>query len=171
MKQKNPAAILGNGPSLRGFDFAKALQGYTTFGMNNAFRYWDRIQWYPDYYACLDLNVSFSHLTDISRLVKNAEAYGIQGFLLQDIVVDRLGTVATSSRITCMCSLHRAYPDIFKTFWITCGSQTALWAATLGFDTLVLLGIDLSHIPLRDIKEAKQLEGDRYIIINYYYFK
>ena len=164
MKQKKPAAILGNGPSLRGFDFATSLRGYTTFGMNNAFRYWDRIHWYPDYYACTDINVGLSLLPDIARLVMNAEYYGIQGFLLQDIVVDRLGDASASPRIIRMSSLYRVYPDLFRTFWITCGSQTTLWATTLGFDTLILLGIDLSHTPLNQIKEAKRLDWNRYLM-------
>ncbi len=38
--------VMGNGPSLKGFDFTR-LNGVTTLGMNAAYRYWDQIGWYP----------------------------------------------------------------------------------------------------------------------------
>ena len=66
------AAIVCNGPSLRGFDFACKLKGYVSFGMNLAYRYWDVVGWYPDYYSCLDRVVGMAHLEDIERLVYNA---------------------------------------------------------------------------------------------------
>jgi len=41
-----PAVIVGNGPSLRGYDM-KRLQAYDSFGMNAAYRHWDDIESSP----------------------------------------------------------------------------------------------------------------------------
>jgi hypothetical protein len=38
--------VLGNGPSLAGFDFSR-FRGFDAIGMNAAYRYWDEIGWYP----------------------------------------------------------------------------------------------------------------------------
>ena len=56
----NTLVILGNGPSLRGFA-CNILTGIPTFGLNAAYRYWAKINWYPTYYACLDTVVGKSH--------------------------------------------------------------------------------------------------------------
>ena len=56
--------VLGNGPSLKGFDFAR-LDGVASLGMNAAYRYWDQIGWYPTYYACLDDQLIQTHHQDM----------------------------------------------------------------------------------------------------------
>ena len=53
MKRSDTLVVLGNGPSLEGFDFAR-LRPFDVIGMNAAYRYWDEIGWYPTYYICLD---------------------------------------------------------------------------------------------------------------------
>ena len=63
----NLCVVMGNGPSLKGFDF-KRLQGVASLGMNAAYRYWDEIDWYPSYYACLDDQMIESHHHQIYRL-------------------------------------------------------------------------------------------------------
>ena len=60
--------LLGNGPSLRGFDFAR-LRKFDCIGMNAAYRYWHQIGWYPRYYICLDLVVGVSHKDAIVDMV------------------------------------------------------------------------------------------------------
>ena len=65
------AVILGNGPSLQGFDFSR-LKPFDVFGMNAAYRYWDLINWYPRFYSCLDAVVGMSHADEIARLVRKA---------------------------------------------------------------------------------------------------
>ena len=48
--------VLGNGPSLKKFPFTS--YEIPTIGMNVAYRYWEKINWYPTYYACLDDKVT-----------------------------------------------------------------------------------------------------------------
>lgn len=47
--------IIGNGPSLKDFDFKKIdREKYNVIGCCLAFRYWDKIDWYPDIYVNAD---------------------------------------------------------------------------------------------------------------------
>ena len=48
--RRSEAVVLGNGPSLRGFDFGR-LSRFDVFGMNAAYRYWYEIGWFPQYYV------------------------------------------------------------------------------------------------------------------------
>ena len=64
--------ILGNGPSLRGFDFSQ-LDTYDSIGMNAAYRHWDDSGFYPTYYTCFDTVVQESHQNEIRRLREQVE--------------------------------------------------------------------------------------------------
>ncbi|MDR2574391.1 MAG: FkbM family methyltransferase [Desulfovibrio sp.] len=161
--QTRPAAILGNGPSLRDFDFKNQLNDYDTFGMNAAYRYWDSINWYPDYYSCLDTVVSISHKDAILRLILNAEQYGIRKFLLTDNCIRELGEAGRRPYVYNFDrlagkndSLLRACPER------STGSHTCVWAAALGYADIALLGIDSNYTNI--IQEAKQAEGRPHVL-------
>ena len=123
------AAILGNGPSLKGFDFKNELVGFDTFGMNAAYRFWDQIQWYPDYYACLDLVVGLSHKEEIKRLIENAEQYGIRKFLLRANLIQKLGPLKNADRVVNFDRIRHQHHVLGGNF-ITTGSHTCAWAIT-----------------------------------------
>jgi FkbM family methyltransferase len=152
-----PAAILGNGPSLCGFDFARNLSEFDTFGMNVAYRYWDRINWYPTYYSCLDIVVGLSHKDSIHRLIVNAEKYGIRKFLLRANLIDSLGGIGTLPCVQCLEQLQTDGNLFFCSTRITTGSHTLAWAASLGYRDIVLLGIDGYTVEI--LPEAERQEG------------
>ncbi len=87
-----PLIVLGNGPSLREFEFDK-LKKFDVIGMNAAYRYWDKISWYPRYYACLDTVVGLSHQGEIERLVRESSKNGIELFLLRANLIGRSETL------------------------------------------------------------------------------
>ena len=58
--------IMGNGPSLKNFNF-ELLKNKNVLGMNAAYRYWEKINWFPNYYACLDPIVALSHYSKIKE--------------------------------------------------------------------------------------------------------
>jgi FkbM family methyltransferase len=152
---KRRAAILGNGPSLRGFDFARELAGYDTFGMNAAYRHWDAVGWYPTWYCCLDTVLGLSHKDAIRRLIENAARYGIRGFLLRDNLVQALGEAGTRPYVHNMDKLRKTerffIPDV------TTGSHSLAWAASLGYKDILLLGVDADYVEIID--EARRLDG------------
>ena len=149
MPLRRTAVILGNGPSLRGFDFRWRLQNYDVFGMNLAYRYWDTINWYPTYYSCLDRVVGMAHLEDILRLVENASAYGIRRFLLRGNVVEALNL----EKYGFVYNFDKLVADdhtFFRGDWASTGSLTTAWAGMLGYRRLILLGMDASYVKYVD---------------------
>lgn len=90
--------VLGNGSSLKDFDF-KRLQGFDTIGMNVAYRYWNRIGWYPRYYTCLDAVVGLAHKEAIGRLIRESHMNGIRYFVLRQNLVDDLPDVTDHPRV------------------------------------------------------------------------
>ncbi len=141
------AFILGNGPSLKGFDFSK-LNPFETFGMNAAYRYWDRIGWRPTHYSCLDLVVGMSHMEGIRKLIREgcdfdapAGTKPIGKFLLRSNLIEALGPDGDDERIVNFDAIRYRTP-LLQVNPITTGSHVLLWAHTLGCRQIVLMGID-----------------------------
>ena len=151
-----PAVVLGNGPSLKGFDFGRFKQ-FDVFGMNAAYRYWDQIGWYPRYYCCLDQVVGMSHADEIARLIRNAPKYGIEQFLLRRNLIDQLGAdIENADRIVDfdrLCVNARQ----FATLPLTTGSHTLIWAASLGYRHIYVMGVDCNYVEI--VPGAERREG------------
>ena len=151
------AFILGNGPSLAGVDL-RALNS-AAFGMNAAYRYWREIDWRPSHYVCLDLVVGMSHRDAIAELIDEGR---IGAFLLRDNLVAALGERARSAKIVNFDSLS-ARDAMFDGVSITTGSGAALWAATLGYRQLVMLGIDGRYKEI--VEGAEKRDGNELEIV------
>lgn len=149
-----PAYVLGNGPSLRGFDFARNLRGRVSFGMNLAFRYWHCIGWYPTYYSCLDEVVGMHHLKSIGDLVENQQRYGIRGFCLRRKVIQALD-MASVACVQDYEQLLERWPFYFRSYWSSTGSKTLAWASWLGYRNIILLGVDANYI--KYVKNARHI--------------
>lgn len=158
----NTCIVIGNGPSLRGFDFHR-ITGFTTLGMNVAYRHWDKIGWYPDYYACLDDQLIKTHHAEIERLY----AHG----LVKKVFVHRSFFEYHSHRLgnpdftsfdqtsgywyhqkAKALGLPRLYDKpAFKmsdTSKVTTGAHAVRYTANLGHDRIVLMGIDLRYVEI-----------------------
>ena len=153
--------VIGNGPSLRGFDFAR-LNGIDTLGMNAAYRHWDRIDWRPAHYACLDDVLIETHHVEILRLVEEGriESFFLSGRMLEfapdlagrenirfiDAFVPHWfevrGKAHGLSFIDSPC-FNTSAPD-----YVTTGSYSVRYGAELGYDRIVLLGVDLAYAVL-----------------------
>lgn len=137
--------VLGNGPSLTGFDFTQ-LHGVDAIGMNAAYRYWREIDWHPRYYACLDTVVGLSHGDEIAAMIAGAESLGIDAFLLRENLIETLSPEArTSPRVISFDELA-AQGGVLDLHPITTGSHAALFGALLGYRTMCLLGVDCNYV-------------------------
>ena len=65
---KNKIIVLGNGPSLKGTDFLE-FNHVDSIGMNAAYRFWEKIDWYPTHYICLDDQLIETHADAIYNLI------------------------------------------------------------------------------------------------------
>jgi len=146
------AFILGNGPSLRAIPLEK-LTECATVGMNAAYRYWRRIDWRPTHYACLDEVLGISHKKAIASLIEEEK---IEKFLLRQNLIDALGSLGASPRVVNFDDARRNTP-LLQTPSVTTGSSAACWAASLGFEKLVIAGVDLDYVEILD--GAKRLPG------------
>jgi hypothetical protein len=162
--------VLGNGPSLREIDLA-SIKGVESLGMNAAYRYWERVGWYPDIYACLDDQMVGSHKDAIIRLYRDRRCKVF--FLHQDILgffpelakkpnvyflasfVDR----AWATRFRYRVKLHPSefFPPTSRKK-LTTGSHAVRLGAFLGYREFLLLGIDCRYEPL---PEAEAIGGTR----------
>lgn len=152
--------VIGNGPSLRGFDLTR-LSAVETIGMNAAYRHWDRIAWYPTHYACLDDELVNTHHREIARLVEQGLVE--TAFLSGQYLVHH-PEAASDSRFVFM--------DEFIPYWferrgrgyglkdrttevafqssrmskLTTGSHAVRYAIWRGYTEIALIGIDLRYI-------------------------
>jgi len=172
--RKYEGIILGNGPSLRGFNF-DILSKIDVFGMNSAYRYWYEINWFPQYYSCLDLVVGLSHCEQIAKLIENAKSLGIKSFLLRQNLIDKLKKHVDTSLVVNFDQLLQKY-KLLQTKFITTGSHTCAWASILGKKYIYLLGIDCNYIEILSNAEVedgsvlrinKQKENPNYFFDHY----
>lgn len=135
------AFILGNGPSLKGFNL-EALSDYCTIGLNAAYRYWQKIDWRPTHYACLDEVVGISHKDAIKNLILEGR---IQQFLLRENLIQELGELACQENVRNFDAIQ-PQEALFADPSVTTGSHSALWAGVLGYKTIVILGVDANYV-------------------------
>ncbi len=163
--------VMGNGPSLKGFDFTR-LRGVASLGMNAAYRYWDEINWYPTYYACLDDQMIESHHDEIYRLWQegNIEQFFVhnaffthhpdcicaEGFHSLDQVLPHWYKQRGKALGWPDLSQHSAF-NTQDTTKVTTGAFAARFVAFLGHEKIALMGIDLKYVEI--IKEAEKTEG------------
>jgi hypothetical protein len=137
------AIILCNGPSLKGVDLP-SLPAVATFGMNVAYRHWDRIGWYPTHYSCLDTVVGLHHADAIGQMIQRAGRQSPSQFFIRGNVVEHVGAAARSPRVVNYDLLEGETPLIRQP--VTTGSHTLIWALTLGFRRIYLLGADSNYV-------------------------
>jgi hypothetical protein len=143
--------LLGNGPSLKGFDFSQ-LAGYDTIGMNAAYRHWDKIGFRPTYYCCLDTVVGLSHQDAIERLARDPN--GPRKLLVRDNLYAKMS--APRPHVQNFEWIREAFP-ILRAEPLTTGSHAALWAALMGYREIVILGVDASYV--EELPTAKTVQG------------
>jgi FkbM family methyltransferase len=143
--------VLGNGPSLKGFELAK-LNNYATIGMNAAYRFWETVGFYPTYYCCFDEIVLDSHKEEIVKLI-NAPENGIQKFFLRQSILASYPELSDNPSVYFLESLRQSV-SIFQQNKITTGSFSLLVGLYLGYRNIYFLGIDLDYVEV--IPEARQ---------------
>lgn len=173
-QNQNELLVLGNGPSLRDYDFSD-FTGWKTLGMNAAYRYWNRIDWRPTFYCCLDDALIDTHKDAIKALIAEGR---IERFFLTARILEHFPELISDRRIQ--------YLDEFIGHWhrvrgkqlglkysprpafetrspnlLTTGSYSIRFAAMLGFTEIRLLGIDLSY---QSLKQARNIGGTRLVM-------
>jgi hypothetical protein len=154
--------VIGNGPSLKGFEFDK-LNHVDTLGMNAAYRYWDQINWYPTYYVCMDDKVTQTHHKNIKRLIDSGR---IKKFFLTRFMLDFYPELKFDSRIYFLEQFNEKYSSLAKKYElntieskffkssapakITTGSNAVRFGCFLGYKEIAIIGVDLEYKEIKD---------------------
>lgn len=179
--------VLGNGPSLK-VDYFSNFINIDSIGMNAAYRFWQKIDWYPTFYACLDGQVVVSHADAIAEMIKNDR---FRHAFLHWRFLERYPDMAHDPRLTFLCQLthnedhvkhcsslgleHR--PSRFflsrSPRWFTTGSYSIRFAAHMGYRKVGIIGIDCRYqeiLPEASSQGGHVLRIERHVEKNPNYF-
>ena len=140
--QSQKVVLIGNGPSSKDIDFKKI--NFATIGMNVAFRHWYKINWFPDIYCCLDVELIKCHFSAISELIKNEKC---QKFFLRK----HFHNICKNNNIKIPEENVYYLEDMKHILFesnkhITTGAYALRFALFLGYIDIRLIGIDSNYI-------------------------
>ncbi len=156
------AFVLGNGPSLRDVELSE-LSRVATIGMNAAYRAWERIDWYPTHYCCLDEELIATHHEAIRSLIDEGR---VETAFLTARMLDFHPDLARHERCFYLDSfraggrwkerrkkydLPYSEEEAFQSSApskLTTGAYAVRYAIFLGYHRLYLLGIDCNYVEL-----------------------
>lgn len=146
-----PVVILGNGPSLRDFDF-KRLDKIDTIGLNAAYRFWEKINWYPTYYCCYDHQLILTHHAQIADLILTGK---VKKAFIRDTFFEHQPDLKNDDRFVTLEKIisTKFFQSQERRMMITTGSHATRTAMYLGYKKILLLGIDLKYVEIIDEAE------------------
>lgn len=153
-----PLVVLGNDPSVRGFDIRR-LSVVHSVGMNAAYHFWNKIDWFPTYYCCLDRELIKSHSDAIANMVYSGR---IRRFFLTASIIELVPGLSKSPNIDFLDEYledwweefgrkhglaRKESPYILSKYpeKSTTASYAVRWALHLGYRRIGLLGIDCGY--------------------------
>jgi hypothetical protein len=154
--------LLGNGPSLAEVDF-HSLVKYDTFGLNAAYRAYDRLNFWPKYFGCFDALVCNHHASEFKKMILdspiekfffiNFDDEGNEIFTEPEVL-----RAPTFQRIRFQYreQLEKQRTDILSTSFErfvdmrTSGSNTIQAALLMGYRKFILLGVDQNYVEVVD---------------------
>jgi hypothetical protein len=153
MESKNDETIIVmcNGPSLKEVDF-ESLNNYNTFGMNGAYRYYYKHNWWPRYFACFDNIVTQNHAAAYKKMIEDPNVPIERFFLLQGVTTHPKLSVLRLSPTKYTFSLD------FNKFGNggNTGANSCQSALCMGYKKIILLGADCNYVEVVDgAKEFK----------------
>jgi len=136
----NPLVVMGGGPSLK-LDHFPLVADFDTIGMNGAYRYYYKNNWWPKYFSCFDYAVTDNHREAWKKMIEDPEVPIERFFLLRNI--------SQSSKLTVL-PLNGGigkFSTNFKTFGYggNTGANSCQVGICLGYTKILLIGIDCDY--------------------------
>jgi hypothetical protein len=140
---------MGNGPSLKNIDF-ELLSGFDTFGLNAAYRAYERLNWWPKYHGCFDYIVTESHRENYINLVDNSPIE--KCFYIKDLSENKESFQFINLIPYGTTNKWNNTPADFEKFHDNgnSGANASSVAACLGYKKIVLLGVDCNYVEFVD---------------------
>ena len=139
---------MGNGPSLGDVDF-NMLDGIDTFGLNSAYRAYERMDWWPKYHGCFDYIVTESHRDKFINLIEKSKIE--KCFYIIDISKNKgfqyvnLQRYGTTNKWNSSTESFDSFHDNGNS-----GANACSVAASLGYKKIILLGVDCNYVEFVD---------------------
>jgi hypothetical protein len=160
VEEKKILFIMGNGPSLKEImdnpEYLKILKNNHTFGLNSAYRAYEKYDFYPTYFGCFDYVVNESHKESFEKLVLEnnpiKEFYFIgNGKQKQNLYKE---DVMNNNKFKKFNFIHiniDTYSGISKSFYKyynpgSSGANALQIGIMKGYKKIVLLGCDCNYI-------------------------
>jgi len=148
MKNKT-IVVMGNGPSLKDVDF-DMLKGVDTFGLNSAYRAYERMNWWSTYHGCFDYRVTDNHKESFQNLIDNSpikKCFYIRDYFgphekFQHINMQPFGSTNKINQS----------PEDFLSFHDNgnSGANASSVSICMGYNKIILLGVDCNYVEFID---------------------
>lgn len=143
-----------NGPSLKEIDL-ESLRGHDIIGMNAAYRYYYKNDFWPKYFGCFDYRVTDNHAEEYKRLIEDSPIERV--FLLRK--------VSTSKKLTVL-PLHGTignFSNNFETFGYggNTGANCCQVGICLGYKKIILIGADCNY---KEVVSGASLDGNALVM-------
>jgi len=167
--------LLGNGPSLADVDL-HSLRPYHTMGLNAAYRAYERLGFWPQYFGCFDALVCGHHSARFKELIRDSqiEKFFFINYNEQKKPIFPEQDIQSSPRFQPINFVERTMPEkdrddilsvSFNPFidMLTSGSNSIQIALLMGYRKIILLGCDANYTEVVD--GAKQEERNKNRIV------
>jgi hypothetical protein len=136
--------VMGNGPSLKNIDFS-LLEGFDTFGLNAAYRAYEKMNWYPTYHGCFDHIVTDSHEQNFIRLINSGK---IQKHFYIHNISDATNFVHINLQTFGSTTKINTSPEDFSCFTDNgnSGANACSVGICLGYKKIILIGVDCNYL-------------------------
>ena len=135
--------VFGNGKSLENYDFKNINRDkYDIIGCCLAFRYWDKIDWYPDIYVNVDRVVCAKN-TDVKDFIQKKKC---KLYVLTNAIKDVWHDYPKDGSVVFIEDLMKSHESVFKFVKTWCSGSSAVLTALDQYDDIHLAGFDCDYI-------------------------
>jgi hypothetical protein len=139
---------MGNGPSLKDVDFSD-LDGFDTFGLNSAYRAYERLDWWPTYHGCFDYRVTDNHRENFQKLINS-------GKIKKHFYIRNISDKENFQHVNLLpygsTDKMNNSPQDFLNFHDNgnSGANACSVGVCLGYEKIILLGVDCNYVEFVD---------------------
>jgi hypothetical protein len=145
---KKTLIVMGNGPSLKDVDFS-TLNNYDTFGLNAAYRAYERMDWWPTYHGCFDYRVTENHKEKFISLINSKKIK--KHFYIKNLSAEKNFQFVNLLKYGSTNKTNNSIKD-FNNFHDNgnSGANACSVGICLGYERIILLGVDCNYVEFVD---------------------
>ena len=145
---KKTLVLMGNGPSLKDIDF-NMLNDVDTFGLNSAYRAYQRMDWWPTYHGCFDYRVTDHHQEEYLKLIEDSpiqKCFYIRNLSGNDnFQFVNLQSFSTTNKFNNSTEDFSNFHDNGNS-----GANASSAAVCMGYEKIILVGVDCNYVEFVD---------------------